>query len=440
MNVFISYSHRDKKYADLISKSLEIEGHEIWIDSIKFKEGDNWLSKITNTIKDIDAFILIISKNSLSSEWVSREISAIALGEISKGRTRIIPVLLDKSTVPQYIALHQYVDLSNDIERGIDRIIHALSDTPDKITLGDKKWKRSYRRAISELSRVLKDGRLTLVTGAGISIAAGIPSWNMLLLKLLESMMMKISNNYSMSLKGADPNEFQKRYGTSAIVVGKYLKSNLGHDFLEELRDALYAINPITCDTIKSIVNLAKIEKAGKSLDSIITFNYDSLIEENLANNNIKCQAIYSEGMRNGTEELPIYHVNGYLPRRGKLTKSNEIVFSEEAYHSQFIDPFSWSNLIQLNKLSHNTCLFLGISLTDPNLRRLLDVANRKNPSKALNHYIIKDIPNMGNKNDNVDDLALFLAEQDYNELGLNVIWIEEYSEIPTILNKIYYG
>ncbi len=66
------------------------------------------------------------------------------------------------------------------------------------------------------------------------------------------------------------------------------------------------------------------------------------------------------------------------FPRSGKLTPENQIVFSKDAYHSQFIDSFSWSNLIQLNHLSQNVCVFLGVTLTDPNLRRLLDVSMRK--------------------------------------------------------------
>ncbi len=68
-------------------------------------------------------------------------------------------------------------------------------------------------------------------------------------------------------------------------------------------------------------------------------------------------------------------------------------MFSEDSYHSQFIEPFSWSNLIQLNKLNQNTCLLIGLSLTDPNLRRLLDVSSRKNSEKKINHYIIKKVP-----------------------------------------------
>jgi hypothetical protein len=110
--------------------------------------------------------------------------------------------------------------------------------------------------------------------------------------------------------------------------------------------------------------------------------------------------------------------------------------FSEDAYHSQFIDPFNWSNLIQLNKLSQTTCMFIGISLTDPNMRRLLDVSWRKNAGKTKSHYIVKKRP----KSD--EDLASkkiaeILEEQDANLLGLNVIWIDDYDHLSGILDSI---
>lgn len=95
------------------------------------------------------------------------------------------------------------------------------------------------------------------------------------------------------------------------------------------------------------------------------------------------------------------------------------------------------SNLIQLNKLTQNTCLFVGVSLTDPNLRRLLDVAWRKNPEKTLSHYIIKRLPRFGDAEDVLDDLARLLEEQDANALGINVIWVDRYDEVPGFLSDV---
>jgi hypothetical protein len=94
------------------------------------------------------------------------------------------------------------------------------------------------------------------------------------------------------------------------------------------------------------------------------------------------------------------------------------------------------TNLIQLNKLTQNTCLFIGISLTDPNMRRLLDVASRKNPGKRPFHYIIKRLPKFS-EGDVLDEVSQLLEGQDANELGLNVIWIDTFDDLPTLLISI---
>lgn len=436
MNIFLSYSHQDQKYADLLSEYLSEAGHDVWQDKLKLKPGDNLIEKVNLGIKEAEVLIVIVSENSLQSKWVMHEFSALALGDISSENRRVIPVLIDSSSVPSYLSKYMYVDLNNGVEQGINRLVNALRENakiPERRTVTENE----NDPAIETLSQARHEGLLTLVCGAGVSVGAGIPAWSDLLLGLLEKMMFSISHNENLSLKTSDANEFQKRYGTSALIIGKYLKSNLGKDFPTKLRDALYQKNPSTSDVIESIVELSRPQRDGKPLDSLITFNFDNLIEESLEKNRVKYKSIYSEGIRSKSSELPVYHVHGYLPRKGGIPKDRDIVFSEDAYHSQFIDPFSWSNLIQLNKLSHNTCLFIGLSLTDPNLRRLLDVANRKNPSKSINHFIIKKSLSPRGKKDRIDDLAEFLEEQDANELGLNVIWVNDFKDIAPVVKSI---
>uniref|UniRef100_I2Q6G7 TIR domain-containing protein n=1 Tax=Desulfovibrio sp. U5L TaxID=596152 RepID=I2Q6G7_9BACT len=437
MKVFISYSHEDKKYAKLIATKLKESGHDVFFDTWSLQAGDNLIEKVNKSLKETDALIVIVSKNSLRSKWVMHEFSAIALGDLSNRQSRVIPVLIDGSSVPQYLARYVYIDLTADLDDGIQRIVNALSKQYSQDLTEKKEKVRTYGTAISTLSHALHAGRLTLVCGAGVSIGAGIPCWNKLLIGLLESMMRKISKDRSIPFDNVTPDKFQQRYQPSALVLGKYLKSNLGKDFLPELRDALYSKNPTSCGIIDLIVELSRPQRDGKPLESIITFNFDGLIEEQLKRNNIRYKPIASEGTRSRPNELPIYHVHGFLPRKGPIEKDVEIVFSEDAYHSQFLDPFSWSNLIQLSKLSQNTCLFIGLSCTDPNLRRLLDVSNRKNPSRSLNHFIVKKTPTSPNNSDNLDQLAFLLEEQDANELGLNVLWVDEFDGIRDILRQI---
>jgi SIR2-like domain len=82
---------------------------------------------------------------------------------------------------------------------------------------------------------------------------------------------------------------------------------------------------------------------------------------------------------------LPIYHVHGYLPVRDPFSDysprlrslSDEIVLTEDHYHREAADPYSWANLVQLGAMSRSIGLTIGLSLSDPNLRRLLDAARR---------------------------------------------------------------
>lgn len=440
MRIFISHSHRDREAVDAIAKRLEADGHEIWVDSLQLKPGDNISQRIQEGLEQADAIVFVISRNSLHSEWVQREFAAIALQQISKRQQRIIPVRLDECEVPSYLADRLYIDFASDFNQGLKTLSDAfMVASPEALETAHPRASISDTREthISRLRECLRKGRLTLFCGAGVSVGAGIPAWDALLVKLLDSMMERISRNHSLDLGRKAAIEFQRRNGASSLILGKYLKNNLGRDFPKEVRDALYSSNPTSCPLIESIVALSRPQRDGRPLDSIVTFNFDCLVEDNLTVSSIENKAIFSEAINHDPNEMPIYHVHGFLPRAGEIAENTELVFSEDAYHSQFIDPFSWSNLIQLNKLTQNTCLFVGISLTDPNMRRLLDVAWRKNPGKRLGHYIAKRLPKFSDGPDVLDEVSRLLEEQDANALGLNVIWIDSYDELPAILNEI---
>jgi hypothetical protein len=437
MRIFISYSRIDSAIADRISAALQDDGHQIWKWDETLKPGDNIAKKTSEGIRKADVFLLIVSENSLASKWVMHEFSTLALSEISRRELRIIPVLIDQSTVPSYLLSYFYLDISKDIEGGIAKLVESLREENHPQATGSGGSIITTTTNVTEITHALDTGRLTLVCGAGISVAAGIPMWNDLLLSLLGKMIDRLSKKHSIDITSDAAKEFQARYGTSSLILGKYLKNTLGNDFAPMVRDALYSSSAKTSDLLDSIIDIARPRREGKALDSIISFNFDALIEENLTAAKIPNVAISTEAVKHKPNELPIYHVHGFLPRKGKIQEDAEIVFSEDAYHSQFLDPFSWSNLIQLTKYSQTTCLFVGVSLTDPNLRRLLDVSSRKSGGKARNHYLVKKLPDLGGTNGTLDSLARLLEEQDANILGINMLWVRGYDEIPQLLRSI---
>jgi SIR2-like domain len=135
--------------------------------------------------------------------------------------------------------------------------------------------------------------------------------------------------------------------------------------------------------TLRAIVKLCRRTRPGKrGLRAVVNYNLDGLLE--MALGSYPFQSFWKPA-KTKTETLPIYHVHGYLPLRDPFcdysprlgSLSDEIVLTEDQYHREAANPYSWANLVQLGAISRSIGLTIGLSLSDPNLRRLLDAARR---------------------------------------------------------------
>jgi formylglycine-generating enzyme required for sulfatase activity len=108
--IFISYSHVDRQIAIEIHDECAAIGVECWRDERCIRTGDDFAVEITRTIRECEAFMLLLSHGSISSDYVNKEV-AIA----HHFRKIIIPVLLDNiqlsdEILPYVIRCH-YWDL-----------------------------------------------------------------------------------------------------------------------------------------------------------------------------------------------------------------------------------------------------------------------------------------------------------------------------------------
>ena len=452
MKIFISHSSRDIDIYNELAEALKEKGYTIF-NVNEVNVGESVIEKIKFALNDSDVLIAIITENFLNSPWAQAELSSAIL---STNNIRVLPVVVGDVFVPNFLIQFQYrkVDSAKEITKAVLNDIGQLRKIESDSTLFQKQStvqseKKDIEEKITLLKDALIDNQLTLVCGAGVSRDSSIPDWNDLLVNILNEAFFNDASNVSRSKILAE--DLLSLMPQSNLILGKYLRLVLKNDFEKVVQKHLYSyynqdrdfesammvqgheiINyALETNMMKAIVELARPKRRGKRLESIITFNFDDLIECALSKHNIEYCSIWKEGQIYGIDALPIFHVHGFLPNQREIDSPN-LVFSEEAYHSQFIDPYSWSNLIQLNTFSTNICLFVGLSLSDPNLRRLLDISWRRN--QRCKHYIImRKTP----QKSRTDEIATMLFEQDANSLGLNVIWCSDFSEIPSILSSI---
>ncbi len=119
-DIFISYSSKDKEKADQLSELLASAGLSVWIDRTGINLASSWSKEIVDAIDGCQAFVLLLSPNSIASENVIKEIALAA-----ERKKKILPLDLEPVTLPNELAYHlagiQRASMTN-----IDVVLRAL--------------------------------------------------------------------------------------------------------------------------------------------------------------------------------------------------------------------------------------------------------------------------------------------------------------------------
>ncbi|MBL8103263.1 MAG: toll/interleukin-1 receptor domain-containing protein, partial [Anaerolineales bacterium] len=72
-NIFMSYSRRELGFVDDLVHKLEGENYNVWLDYRALIPGNPWNVQIEKGLKEADTVLLVVSKASLSSKYVTLE-------------------------------------------------------------------------------------------------------------------------------------------------------------------------------------------------------------------------------------------------------------------------------------------------------------------------------------------------------------------------------
>ena len=133
--------------------------------------------------------------------------------------------------------------------------------------------------------------------------------------------------------------------------------------------------------------------------------------------------------------EVPVYHVHGLLPADRNEPPRGDIIFSEEDYHRVYHDPYHWSNTCQSDLFRSSATLFIGLSFSDPNLRRILDLLSR--PTQPMRVAVVR-CSLKPDAHGLVRVATTGFTEEIMGELSVHVFWVADYEkEIPLLLRSI---
>lgn len=260
-----------------------------------------------------------------------------------------------------------------------------------------------------------------LVMGAGINVDYGAKSWS----GLIDSLN---TDFYKGDYKFAD--EIQHYVGKELFTSSMVMKTS-GFDSYQSLNRELYEFKEAkSFDDPDSTLYSCCTYLIKNPHTSVITYNYDTNLEYLLKKRNVRYTIVYDDNSFVDKEAaVDIYHVHGLLPYdRYKETKfTDSLIFNESEYYYLYNNPYSWNISKQLHDFKFNACLFIGISLTDPDMKRLLELA--KNYMKFNFIFLKKE---EGYSETVYRDLTSYFFTFD-----LIVIWIDDYSDIGKYLEKL---
>ncbi len=135
-SIFLSHSHNDKDFVNKLATDLRRAGYYVWTDDAEIKVGDSLINKIREGIDRVAYFGVVLSRNSINSEWVKKEVDIAMNQEIEGKRVKVLPILLDNIDLPGFLKGKKFADFRDDIlyEKSLDEIIKRLDEVPSRKT------------------------------------------------------------------------------------------------------------------------------------------------------------------------------------------------------------------------------------------------------------------------------------------------------------------
>jgi uncharacterized protein YjbI with pentapeptide repeats len=144
---FISYSTKDQEFAERLHADLQSQGVRCWFAPEDIKGGRKLHEQIPEAIRLYDKLLLVLSENSMNSEWVKTEIYHARQDEIRTGKRKLFPIgLIDFEEIRKWEAFD--ADVGKDMAREVRE--YYIPDFSN--------WKNhdSYKKAFDRLLRDLR--------------------------------------------------------------------------------------------------------------------------------------------------------------------------------------------------------------------------------------------------------------------------------------------
>ena len=267
---------------------------------------------------------------------------------------------------------------------------------------------------LREYTSALVEGGASVLVGAGTSMASGYPSWK----ELLQG----IAGDLGLEIEDVDDLTAVAQWAIGADHSNRTTVLNA----IREQIDPDRTIPP-------ALSSLARLP-----VHDVWTTNYDRLIERAFKSLNRPVDVRANQQQLTVRTRVPgavrIYKMHG------TIDAVDDVVISTEDYELYKQKRGAFLNVLHAH-LTGMTFLFLGMSLTDPNVRHVLALLKEHFPKSPPRHFMIARRPQREDfLSSDVHEARLKRHDywaRDLRRYGLVVVEIDEYAEVDNLMDEL---
>ncbi len=296
---------------------------------------------------------------------------------------------------------------------------------------------------------LLRDARnrgLVLFVGSGIN-GNKVPTWSELLGRLMRQAGKNAAVEDGRVRQKMDSLLAWCKNNFDSMAQASLVKQILGpQQYRLELQKLLYENSVTKSPLLDEIARLCESEY----VRAVVTFNYDTHLEDELRKNgrvtpfSITNNYVQPANIsKDGEKVLPVFHVHGLISSPASALKApkEDIVLDYEEYFERDADALSWETATPIHLLRNHSSLWIGASLKDWDMLRLLYAA--KDEDRGIRSFCLQCLEGISPKRANAKLLdrvvwrtsAMRFRATLFNAVGLGlVVGGSEYTDLPNWL------
>jgi hypothetical protein len=161
--VFICHSSLDHPFVEMLSSRLKQDGIDVWIDDWMINVGDSIIQKINEALEASSYFIIVLTENSINSDWVKKELNATLMKQIVKKDVKILPLLLGinvEQLPPLLIDIYSTIFEKDTLnEKEYSKLIKPINETSRGEML--KQYQDAFFETVEHIDIILKKAKPT---------------------------------------------------------------------------------------------------------------------------------------------------------------------------------------------------------------------------------------------------------------------------------------